>query len=431
MHFVPKAALAAVIALSASTVLTTAPLEAQKKGKQAEQSAPPEMSEAFRVPALAADQAIDANDLTTARSQLATATAAATNDKERYFVDRISLKLSDKAKDAALMQRALDGLIANSTTPPEELKTYVMSRAEVALNAKKPAEALPLLRKAQSLGSTDPNLSLRLVTAMVDSGDVKGGVAELDKAIAAKKAAGQPAPAEWYLYAAGKLQNANDTAGTIDWMERLVRAYPTPQNWLQALSFYRSTAPVLKGDPKDQTVRAGTIGVSRLMQVTGALPDQNGYLNYALDASNAGLKYEAISVIEQGRASGKIPAGSKDAAEIEKGAKTAAGRDASPAGLEKEALAKKDGGLATYAGNAYLGQGNAAKAAELFQAALTYPKVDKVSTMLHLGIAQTKAGDTAGARQTFAGLQGTPLADLAKFWTVYLDTKSGTATTGA
>ena len=74
-------------------------------------------------------------------------------------------------------------------------------------------------------------------------------------------------------------------------------------------------------------------------------------------------------------------------------------------------------------GDAYLGYGEYAKAAELYRAALTKSGVDTNLANLRLGIALARSGDKAGATAAFNAVTG-PRADIAKYWLLYLSTRA-------
>ncbi|WP_448660354.1 hypothetical protein ACPVPU_07530 [Sphingomonas sp. CJ99] len=423
MKLVSKAALATVLAIGATAVLTTAPVEAQRRKKEEPVAAAPKISEAFRVPALAADTAASAKNIPEAEAQFALANAAVSNDDERFINERLRLKIGEIKQDDAWIVQALDYLIASPKTEAQDLPAFNLSRGVIALNQKKPAEALPYLRKARELGSRDGNLPLRIGTALIDSGDVEGGVAEIDAAVKATKAAGQPVPDTWYRYAYGKLLGANKPQAANEWVRRLVTDYPTPQNWRSMLLTYRQNQA--NGDTAAD--RNQRIDLYRLMRATNALAGEADYIIYADEASKLGLRQETIAVIEDGQRSGKIPAGSSDARALLASAKQGIAADSSLASLEKDARGAANGRLAALAANGYLAQGQAAKAVELYQLALQKGGVDEAQTRLRVGIAQAQAGDAAAAKTSFAALNGTPLAELAAFWTLHLNLKGGAA----
>ena len=76
------------------------------------------------------------------------------------------------------------------------------------------------------------------------------------------------------------------------------------------------------------------------------------------------------------------------------------------------------------AADALLSYGQGAKAAELYQIALTKPGTADVNVLLnHLGIAQVYAGDYAGAQATLAKVDG-KRKPLAQLWAIYAQSKA-------
>ena len=98
--------------------------------------------------------------------------------------------------------------------------------------------------------------------------------------------------------------------------------------------------------------------------------------------------------------------------------------EGSLAPTEKKALAAADGKLAAVTGEAYYGQGNYAKAVELYRAALQKGGVNADEVNTRLGIALAAQGNKAEAKAAFANVKGAPRADLAAFWTAWLDSQA-------
>jgi lipopolysaccharide biosynthesis regulator YciM len=95
--------------------------------------------------------------------------------------------------------------------------------------------------------------------------------------------------------------------------------------------------------------------------------------------------------------------------------------DGPVAAREAKAKAAATGISAAAAGDSYLGDGNYAKAAELYKVALAkgVTKVDEVNT--RLGIAYALQRDDANARAAFAQVKSSPRNQIAAFWIVWLD----------
>ena len=96
-------------------------------------------------------------------------------------------------------------------------------------------------------------------------------VAMIRKAIAAKKAAGQKADEAWYKRAVALSYNAK-LADSQELGREWVAAYPSPQNWRDAIRIYQTTSG--QGD-------STLIDTMRLARVTGSLNGENDYYRYA------------------------------------------------------------------------------------------------------------------------------------------------------
>jgi tetratricopeptide (TPR) repeat protein len=197
------------------------------------------------------------------------------------------------------------------------------------------------------------------------------------------------------------------------WTRAQVADYPTPENWRTALVVY--------GDANrfdDQT----QLDLMRLQRFAGALSGEKDYYEYALLADKVGLPGEAKTAIDEGKAKGAYNANSKALAEVGAavGAKVAADK-ASLAAAEKNAASAPTGRAALGTADAYFGYGDYAKAAALYKLALQKGSVDANTANLRLGMALAKAGQAAEAKQAFGQVTTGPRAEIAKFWTLWVD----------
>lgn len=417
MKSIPTFALAAVLAAGLATPVATAPAAAQKK--KADDKAPVlKLSEAVRVPVAAAQKAIAAGDNATAATQLATAEAAAKTDDEKYMVAALKLPIVAPQNDPATLIPLLDTLIAHPRTPPANIAQYNYFRGAMPYQQKKYAEALPYLTKARDLGYQNENLMLQIAQAMVETGNVAGGIGELDKAIAAETAAGRKAPEAWYDYGVAKAYGAKDRAALNTWMQKQIVAYPSTKNWRKALLIYREGMET--GGVKLD--RGQQLDLFRLMRATKALADRGDYLEYADIAYYAGLPGEAKTVIEEGRATGKLEATNATANRLFTDANTAIRNEGSLASVEAKAKAAANGKTAAQTGDAYLALGQPAKAIELYQVALQKGGIDTSEVNMHLGIAHAHAGQKDQAKAAFQAITAAgPRKEMAAFWIQYLD----------
>ena len=426
MKSISKVAVAAALTAGVAGIAVSTPAAAAKEKKQEQKGPALKLSKEVQGPASAAQTALGTKDFATAAAQLATAHAAAKTDDDRYIVAALQLQMeATKIQDARAanqpvseegLKAPLDALIANPKTPAVDLPKYNYQRGIMAANAKDSAGAIQFFQRAQQLGYNDPNLTLQMVKIRMDSGDIAGGSAELEKAIDAQIAAGQKPSEELYRYAIAKTNQKKMGPQTVGWIKRYVVAYPTAKNWRDGIVTYgmtQSSAVTLD--------KAQKVDLYRLMRATKSLADQYDYENYAQWTYDMGLPYETKTVLTEGKAAGKIPASSASANDLLKVANQAIANEGSLAPSEAKAKSGANGRVAANTGDAYLGSGNYAKAIELYKVALQKGGVDADTVNTRLGIALANSGDKEGAKAAFAQVKTAPRADIASLWTLYLD----------
>ena len=417
---------AAILLIGATSIVQPA-FAADKKKEAAAPAA--NLSAEFRKAALPAQTAIGAKDFVAAEPAVAAAEAAAKTDDDKYFAQVFRLQLSSGKLTAASagnpqafqqgqgqLIAPLDALIANPKTPAADAGRFANVRGKIEYDLKHYKEAAAFWLKARQMGFTDPDLGLSIVKAKTDSGDIAGGIADLKNEIAVETKAGRKAPEAWYNYAIAKLNAAKMRPEMIEWMRLAVQAYPTPKNWRNAVIIYG-----FEGSTSATLDKRQKVDLFRLLRANKALADQNDYAEYAQDLQDIGLPNEAKSVIEEGRAAGKIPTTSSNNNMLYAEATKAAAAEGFPAAAEKRAATAANGLVASATGDAYFGQGNYPKAIEMYKLALTKgaTKPDEVNS--HLGMALALSGDKEGARAAFAQVKTSPRTEIAGFWTLWLD----------
>ena len=421
MKRISTAVLTAALVTGMAGVTIATPAFAKKK-----EEAPkgPQVSPAVGAAIQKAKAAFTAKDLVAADAAVSEAEANAKTDDEKYYANflryaLVSQKIADAstgtngAFDPTPMVAPLDALIANPATPADMRPQFEYSRATIAYDQKNWALATQLFTAAQTHGSTQVNLPLYLAKTKIQAGNTAGGMADLD----ALFASGKPQTDDVYRYAIQQSSNAGLRADTVKWMQRWVTAYPTSKTWRTALAFYGFSAkPMAKLDKRQQ------VDLFRLMRQTKALADQSDYEEYAQRTMDIGLPDEAKMVIDEGKATGKIPAASSSV--IKALASDAAAQitaEGSFDSLERKAAASPTGPLSAQTGDAYLGRSNYAKSIALYRQALSKGgvNVDEVNT--HLGIALALSGDKAAAKTAFTAVTGAPRNEIAAFWLIWLD----------
>jgi len=217
-------------------------------------------------------------------------------------------------------------------------------------------------------------------------------------------------PEDWYRTG---LAIANDTHSpqSANIAADLVANYPSPTNWRDALTVYRTTVKLDAG---------ANLDVMRLLRAAKALKGESDYYEYASAAMMRGLPGEAKAVVEEGSAARAINASRPVFQDVQAvtGAKIAQDRASLPK-LESQAKSAANGKLALNTADAYLGYKQYAQAAALYRVALQKGGIDAGEANTRIGIALALSGDKAGAQQAFSQVSG-PRAGVAKFWTIWL-----------
>lgn len=422
MKMVSKLALSAALVVALNGAALVAPAIAKKKE---EAPAAPSISKEARAAAIEAQTALAATpkDLVKAEAALNTMDSVAKTDYERYLAQGIRLalvnaqtKIQPEAQRITALIPILDALLANPATPAAELAIRNNERGGLAYALKKYPDALRYFMRARELGVNNPDLLLQIVQSKVETGDVKGGIAELGTAIAAEKAAGRKAPEAWYKYAFSRLGKAGDQEGADQWTAAWLTEYGTAPNWRGAIYTFGFQGPAAIKYSKNK------IDLYRLLWASKSMAGQKEYIDYGDAALTVGLPNETKTVIEEGFSAGVIPTGNITGNELLARAKTGIAGSAPLAVKEKNALAGAKGDLAQQAGDAYFGTRNYAKAIEMYRLCETKGAPDADRNNLHLGMALALSGDREGAKAALARVSAEPNKAIARLWTVFVTT---------
>ncbi|WP_375422417.1 hypothetical protein [uncultured Sphingomonas sp.] len=435
MKILSKLAVAALLTTSVGGLTVAAPAVAQKKD---EQKGGLKLSKPVAAIAKSAQDAIAAKNFAVADPILVQVETLATTDDDKYIAAALRYDYENQKLAAAQaanpkapldqtsLAKPLDALIAAKNTPAADRGKYLYRRGQLASIGGQFQVATQYYQQAKAAGYNDPEFELQLIKTKFQSGDVTGGLTDLEAEVNKQEAAGTKAPEAYYRYAIAQANQKQLKPQTMTWLKKYITAYPTTANWRAILITYGlQPTSVVKLD------KSQSIDLFRLLRASGSLADQALYEEYAQSVYDRGLPYEAQAVVREGQASGKLPATSSSAKAIATDSATAIREEGSLTAQEKKAALAKDGKLASQVGDAYLGQGNYAKAIELYRSALTKGGVatDEVNT--HLGIALARSGDKAGATTAFASVTTEPRAGIAQLWSTYVTVGSTPSAPGA
>ena len=417
MKFASTTALALALALGAVAVT---PASAKKEEKA--EAGKANYSTAFRQAAPPVQKALAAGDIATAKAGLAAAQAAASTDDDKYAVAGMAYQIASKSNDAAGAAAAVDQMLASGKAPPEVQTQLLTAKAQNSFNSGKFADADAAFTQLNQQKPGDPEILISLAAVKSREGQNAAALPLVDQAIQAKKAAGGQVDEDWYRRALSISYDAKMPAQTAKYGQQLADAYPRADIWRVALQTYRDTNRL---DPQTD------LDTLRLMRVANALAGERDYYEYANMALNRGYPGEAKAVIDQGASSNMVEnksvASSKALAEIKAVAapKIASDKAELPA-LDKKARAAADGKQALLIGDAYLGYGQFAQAADLYKVALQKGGVDANVVNLHLGEALAQSGQKPDAVAAFGKVTGAN-QPLAQYWTIWANKGSAPA----
>jgi hypothetical protein len=383
---------------------------AAAKEKVAPAPATPPLSKEFRAAAAPLQTAISAKTWPQTAALLDASDLAAKSPYEKFVAAQLRYQVGLGTQDMAVQKRAILEMLSSGAAPPGAATALNLSVGNDLFFANQHAKALPYLLEAKRLGSTEEQLPLLIAESYFKTSNVPAGMAELSAALAAKKAAGQAAPENWYARARAAAYNAKMDSATSDWSRMMIAAYPSLKNWRDGLVIYR-----------DASSRAAPVNLDlfRLMRVTKSLDGERDYAEYAELATAAGLPGEAKAVIDEGFTLGKVPAGSRTLGELR--ALTAGKVAADRAGLPASERASVTSARTAFAtAEAYLGYGDDTKAIALYRSAMAKGGIDMDAANMHLGMALLRSGQRDEARAKFASVTGAR-SEVAKFWTLFVD----------
>ncbi len=423
--------LALGLALAAGFGLTNPALAQRNKKPEAAAEQPgqwtPKLGKEFRNAAAGLQKSIQAKDFAAATTQLPAAEAAAQSADEKFVLGQFKLQIATGTNDAALQTKAVDEMLASGAGPADMRPQLLFYQGQFAYKANNFPLAIQALTAAQQAsyapqgpnGQPSQDVNLLLAEAHFKSNQIPQGLAAVDAAVQAEKAAGRKPPAEWYGRGASMAYKAKLMPEVAKWTRLQVVDYPTAENWRSAL--------VIFGDANrfdDQT----QLDLMRLQRSAGALSGERDYYEYAILADKVGLPGEAKAVVDEGKAKGAYNASSKAINEIGATAGTKVAADkASLASAEKSAAGAANGRAALGTGDAYYGYGDFAKAAAMYRLALQKGGIDANTANLRLGMALAKSGQPAEAKQAFSQVTTGPRAEIAQFWSLWVDQGARTA----
>jgi tetratricopeptide (TPR) repeat protein len=362
----------------------------------------PHLGKAERGAIGALQTALAARDYAAANAALSAAQAAAESNDARYYVALLQFQLARETSNASMQASAVEALITLGRMPQGQLGSLYALQGTNALSARDRVRADTAYTRALELAPS-PELALALAQVKLQERRNAEAVALIGRAIEMQTARGQAVPESWYRRAV-EIASANQLVPQALTASRAwIIAYPSPQNWRDAILIYRDAA---KPDP------ATLLDALRLQRLAKALGGERDYMEAAQAFTAAGLPGEARSLLQEGVAA-KMLDPLKPATRT---AIAAATRSATAARVRLPGL--RGAGTAA-AGDLLLSFGEHTAAATAYQAALQKGADDPNLINTRLGIALALAGHRAEASAAFGVVTG-PRVDLAALWLAWL-----------
>jgi tetratricopeptide (TPR) repeat protein len=407
MKSISSFALAAALVFGGGSIVATAPAAAQQGQPQREFK----FSKEERAALAPVQTAVDAKNWAAAAAALPAAQSAARGADARYVLARFQFAIGRETNNIPLQSQGLDGIIASGVVTGADLAQLVEAQAALATQAGNHAKAEAAYARLVELNPNNPQALVNLAKIKNDQKKPGEAVQLLDRAIAARLAAGQKPDESWYKYALKLAFDGKMAAQSSKLARDLVVAYPTKENWRDALLIYRDLNTLDKGTQLD---------LLRLGRATKSLAGERDWYELAYMLHTTGFPAEAKAVLEEGGAMKMVDLNKPAFRELLRLATARfAGDRASLPGEETKALAAATGATALTIGDAYFGYADYAKAATLYRAALTKGSVDANVVNTRLGMALALAGNRAEAETAFKAVTG-PRAELASFWLTWL-----------
>lgn len=403
MHFLKRSAAAiatGVLALAITPAVAIAQTPATQVSKQ------------MVGPMNEARAAIVAKDWATAKAKLDAAAGLAKIPAEKLAVEQLRVSMAANSGDSALMIASVNAIMALNLLQPADLKMYKAALPEAYAKLGDNAKALSATKSfLDEYGGTHDQY-YGLSRQLLAGNNNAGAIAAVNKAIELAQASGK-APEDYYiqLMRIHKANNAMDLYYATE--EQLVAVHPREAVWKELISRAQNA-------PKyGAATRLDLFRTMQAAKVTLSASEKRTAINEAI---KRGLPNEAVLMLEA--APGELNS-AEDQASLKEAKQLVT---ADKAGLAKEAsdaLAKGTGIQLANIGEAMLSHGDNAKAVELIKAGIAKGIADPAEldvAKLHLGIAQHRSGDTAGAKATWAEVKAdNGAAILARNWILIAD----------
>ncbi len=334
---------------------------------------------------------------------------------EQLTIERMRGSAAQRAGDNATAIQAFEAVFNSGKLGGAE-QAQIAEQLAFAYSAQKDWAKTGLwTQKAQSLGSTSPQLKQLQSYVQAQSGDYAAIARDSAAAVAAAEQAGKRPEEADLLRLADAQQRSGNLAGYGGTLEKLLADYPKKDYW----NLYLARLPRKPGFADRYA-----LDVMRLRLASGTLTKTDEFMEMSQLALQAGLPAEGLKIVEQGYAAKALGSGAE--AERHKrlrdlAVKQEAEAKLAIAGEATQAAQAKDGNALVKVGYAYVTMGEVDRGIALIEqgiakGGLKYPE----DARLRLGMAQLQSAKTkAKAPQTLRSVKGADgAAEIGRLWTL-------------
>lgn len=374
------------------------------------------MSDMFRSNAQAAEAALKARDTAGASARILALSPV--SDFEAYTAAALRFQLAAQRSDVQAQRIALTDMFKTNSVPAKDAPRLRFVAAYLSYMVGNYDDAGAQLDYAKTLGYANVDATMLRADIAMRRNKPKDARPLVAAAIAQQKATGQPVPLAWTDRAISLAYQAGDWGelGQL-YRDRLTRQGGR-EDWRSALVNYQAGADL---EPQLQ------LDLYRLQAANGAMASERDYQYYAQAADKSGYYSEVKSIIEAGRAAGKLTTADATTSQLLKMVTPKAPKEiAGLPALVKKAAAASNGKPALEAADNYFALGQFPQAVTQYRLALSKGGVDANRANARLGVALARSGDMAGAQAALAQVTGR-WASVAAFWSVWIDQKNQTA----
>jgi tetratricopeptide (TPR) repeat protein len=370
------------------------------------------LTPAERAALLPVKQAVDAGNWAGASAFIPAARAAAATADARYVLARLELDIAVATQNRVAQRQAIDAIIGSRKASPEEMVELNRQIAGITYDTGNLNAAEAALNRAVQIAPNDAESLSMLAQLNRNKNNATQALAYFQRALRSADLIGRQLPESRYRLALALAEQAGQRGVALEIARSFISAFPTPFNWRDVLTVFRTVGTVDPGQSLD---------AFRLQRAAGALAGERDYLALAQALDQAGHAAEAKAVMDEGVARRMVTA--SDAAPkallAALGTRVTRERSGAAALVTQARAVTGTAAQARTAADTLLSLGRDAEAAELYRLALTRVGEDPELVNTRLGIALARAGQRAEAEAAFRAATGSR-AELAALWQVWL-----------